>query len=137
MSGARGLYPSAGLARYEYRKHGTCTGLSARDYFATVAYVRDNINVPPMLKAPQATQDLSPRAIQQAFIDANANLKPINMAITCARGQLVDVRFCLTRNLRAFATCPNVTARTCRDNFDLSRSGALTIPMTRAGRVSL
>ncbi len=116
LSTARGLYPTAGLARYEYRKHGTCTGLGARAYFATVRYVRDNIAIPPMFQAPQQPQRLSPRAIQQAFLDANANLKPTNMAITCVRGQLVDVRFCLTRNLRAFATCPKVTARGCRSN---------------------
>ncbi len=116
FSTARGLYPTMGLARYEYRKHGSCTGLAPRDYFATVRYVRDAIAIPPILRAPQQRQRLSPRAIQEAFIDANANLKPTNMAVTCVRGQLVDVRFCLTRDLRAFATCPKVTARTCRSD---------------------
>ena len=116
LSTARGLYPTTGLARYEYRKHGSCAGLTPREYFATVRYVRDNINIPPILEAPHERQRLSPRAIQDAFIAANANLKPVNMAITCVRGQLVDVRFCLTRDLRAFATCPKVTARTCRSD---------------------
>jgi len=116
LSTARGLYPTAGLARYEYRKHGTCTGLGARNYFSTVRYVRDNLNIPSMLQAPQQRQRLSPRAIQQAFIAANPNLKPTNMAVTCVRGELVDVRFCLTRDLRAFATCPKVTARNCRSD---------------------
>lgn len=114
LSTARGLYPTTGLARYEYRKHGTCTGLSARDYFATVAYVRDNIVVPPTFKRPADSQRLSPRDITRAFVDANANLKPTNMAVTCARGELVDVRICLTRDLRAFATCPEIAARSCR-----------------------
>jgi ribonuclease T2 len=116
LLGARGLYPTSGLARYEYRKHGTCTGLTARDYFATVAYVRDNLVIPPMLRAPSERQRLSPRDIQQAFLSANANLKPTNVAITCVRGELVDVRFCLTRDLRAFAVCPSVTGRTCRSD---------------------
>ena len=31
---AKGVYPDDGLARYEWRKHGTCTGLSPGDYFA-------------------------------------------------------------------------------------------------------
>jgi ribonuclease T2 len=116
LANARGLYPTAGLARYEYRKHGSCTGLSARDYFATVRYVRDNIAIPPMLKSPGERQRLAPRALQQAFMDANANLKPTNMAITCVRGQLADVRFCLTPNLRAFAICREVSGRTCRSD---------------------
>jgi len=116
LSGARGLYPSDGLARYEYRKHGTCTGLSPRDYFATVAYVRDNIVVPAMFRSVTQRQRASPRAIVQAFVDANANLRPVNIAVTCVRGQLTDVRICLTRDLRAFAVCPSVTGRTCRSD---------------------
>ncbi len=116
LANARDLYPTAGLAAYEYRKHGTCTGLSVRDYFAAVRYVRGQLVIPPMLQAPRERQRLSPRDIQQAFIDTNANLKPTNMAVTCVRGELVDVRFCLTRDLRAFATCPKVTSRTCRSD---------------------
>jgi ribonuclease T2 len=116
LSTARELYPSLGLARYEYLKHGTCTGLSARDYFATVRYVRDQLLVPPLLQSPRERQRLSPRAIERAFIEANANLKPTNMAVTCVRGELVDVRFCLSRDLRAFATCPKVSARSCRSD---------------------
>src|SRR5271167_1075896 len=47
----RGLYPTEDLARYEYRKHGTCTGLDARDYFADVRTVRDQLTIPSMLQA--------------------------------------------------------------------------------------
>jgi ribonuclease T2 len=36
------------------------------------------------------------------------------MAVTCERGELIDVRFCLTRDLRAFAICPDVARRSCR-----------------------
>lgn len=114
LAAARDLYPSLGLARHEYLKHGSCTGLGARDYFAAVRYVRDQIAIPPMLRAPSERQRLSPRAIQQAFIDANANLGPTSIAVGCVRGELVDVRICLTRDLRAFANCPRVTARGCR-----------------------
>ncbi len=117
LSTARGLYPTTGLAAYEYRKHGSCTGLGARDYFATVRYVRDQLVVPPLLQAPRESRRLSPRDIERAFIDANANLKPTNMAITCIRGELVDVRFCVARDLRAFATCPKVASRTCRSDM--------------------
>jgi len=114
LAAARGLYPSTGLAAYEYRKHGTCTGLSAADYFAAVRFVRDQLAVPAMLQAPQDWLRVSPNAIQQAFVAANANLRPDNMAVTCARGQLVDVRFCLSKDLKAFANCPKVAGHTCQ-----------------------
>ena len=114
LAAARGLYPTEGLARYEYRKHGTCTGLSAKDYFAAVRYVRDELKIPPMLEAPREWRRLSPQAVEQAFIAANANLGPDNMAVTCTRGELIDVRFCLTKDLKAFAACPKVAGHTCR-----------------------
>ena len=113
LAAARGLYPTNSLAAHEYRKHGTCTGLSAGDYFAAVRTVREELVVPPMLKSPREPLRLSPRAIEQAFIEANANLAPDNMAVTCARGELVDVRFCLSKDLKAFADCPKVAGHTC------------------------
>ncbi len=114
LAAARGLYPTEGLARYEYRKHGTCTGLGAKDYFAAVRYVRDQLDIPTMLQAPGEEQRLPPQAIEQAFIAANANLQPENMAVICARGELVDVRICLSKDLKAFAVCRKVAGHTCQ-----------------------
>ena len=48
------------------------------------------------------------------FVDANANLHPDNMAVTCGHGELIDVRFCLTKDLKAFSTCPKVSGHTCQ-----------------------
>jgi ribonuclease T2 len=67
-----------------------------------------------MLRAPRQAQRVSPQAIEQAFIDANSNLSANNMAVTCARGELVDVRICLSKDLKAFATCPKVSGHTCQ-----------------------
>jgi ribonuclease T2 len=114
LAAARGLYPTDDLAEHEYAKHGTCAGLSAADYFAAVRYARDHLKIPDMLKAPHQAQRLSPQGIEQAFIDANANLHPDNMAVTCGHGELIDVRFCLTRDLKAFSTCPKVSGHTCQ-----------------------
>jgi ribonuclease T2 len=116
LAATRGLYPAEGLAAYEYRQHGTCTGLSARDYFATVRYVRDQLVIPEILQGPRQRLRVSPADLQQAFVAANANLRPDNMAITCSRGQLVDVRFCLSKDLRAFAVCPKVSGHTCHSS---------------------
>ena len=110
---ARGLYPDDGLASYEYRKHGACTGLSASDYFAAVRYARGQLNIPPILQAPREGLHVSPDELEQDFIAANANLTAGAMAITCRRGELVDVRFCISKDLRAFASCPKVAGHTC------------------------
>ena len=113
LAAADALYPTRGLALHEYLTHGTCTGLSAADYFATVRYVRSQLNIPTMLQTPREQQRVSPDDIEQAFIAANANLTPDSMAVTCAHGELVDVRVCLSRDLKAFATCPKVAGHTC------------------------
>jgi ribonuclease T2 len=109
-----GLYPNDRLAAYEYRKHGTCTGLSAHDYFATVRNVRGRLRIPATLQAPHQQFSLSPADVEQAFIAANANLRPDNMAVTCSDGELVDVRFCLSKDLTAYAICRKVARHSCQ-----------------------
>ena len=108
-----GVYPDEGLARYEYRKHGTCSGLDPQAYFAAVKTLRDAIVVPDALKAPREAQTVSPDALTQAFIAANANLAVDNMAVTCRDGELIDVRICIAKSLTAFAQCPKVSGHTC------------------------
>jgi ribonuclease T2 len=108
-----GVYPDEGLARYEYGKHGTCSGLDPQAYFAAVKTLRDAIVLPETLKAPRQTLRTSPDALTQAFIAANANLTADNMAISCRDGELVDVRICVAKNLTAFAQCPKVAGHTC------------------------
>jgi ribonuclease T2 len=116
LAATRGLYPDEGLAAHEYRKHGTCTGLGAPDYFAAVRNVRDGLNIPAFLKAPHQWLSLSPADLLQAFVAANANLHADNMAITCSHGELVDIRFCLSKDLKAFAICPKVSGHTCHSS---------------------
>jgi ribonuclease T2 len=108
-----GVYPAPGLARYEYVKHGTCTGLSPENYFAAVKYARNQIAIPDFLQAPHDTLTKSPGDIASAFMAANPNLTADNMAITCSHGELVDVRICLSKDLRAFANCRKVSGHTC------------------------
>lgn len=109
----RGVYPDEGLARYEYLKHGTCSGLDPDAYFGAVKALRDEIVVPEALKAPHQALTMAPDELARAFAAANANLQPANMAITCRNGELIDVRVCVSRDLRAFANCPKVAGHTC------------------------
>lgn len=110
----RGTYPNEGLARYEYEKHGTCSGLSPSDYFSAVKYLREQIVTPDVFKAPHDALRLAPDDIARAFSAANANLHLDNLAVTCGHGELEDVRICVSKDLRAFAVCQKVASRTCR-----------------------
>ena len=46
LAGTDGVYPDEGLARYEWRRHGTCSGKSPTDYFAAAKAARDSIVIP-------------------------------------------------------------------------------------------
>ena len=107
------VYPSRGLAIHEWKSHGTCTGLDAAHYFRAVQYARNEFKIPEAFARPRTRFSASPDEIIKQFAAANANLTADSMAVTCAHGELVDVRFCLTRNLGAFALCPKVVRRSC------------------------
>ena len=111
---ARDLYPDDGLARYEWRKHGTCTGLSPTAYFAAVRQARTGIVVPPPLLAPDEPQALAPIEIARGFMAANPGLRLGSIAVTCRAGELAEVRLCLSKNLRGYAACPEVARDACR-----------------------
>jgi ribonuclease T2 len=114
MREADGLFPSEGLARYQWRKHGTCSGSSPAAYFADVRKARDKIAIPPLLTSVERDRTLDPMAIERAFTEANPGLRPDMMAVACRRGTLQEVRICLTRDLRGFRSCPEVDRAGCR-----------------------
>jgi ribonuclease T2 len=114
LSEAEGLFPTEGLARYQWRKHGTCTDLSPAAYFSNVRRARDRITIPPALEQAERDRRWSPIDLERAFAAANPGLRPDMMAIACRRGVLQEVRICLTRDLRGFRSCPEVDRAGCR-----------------------
>ncbi len=110
-----GVYPNRGLARYEYEKHGTCTGLSPEAYFSMVKDMRDQIVIPDLFKAPQSAANVSSDGIVRAFMASNPNMQANNIVVTCVRGELTDVRICVGKDLHAYAVCPpKVLSHSCR-----------------------
>jgi ribonuclease T2 len=113
LQGAAGVYPSEGLARYEWRKHGVCAGKSPTDYFADVRRARDAIAIPPPLQKATADQNWTAIDIERAFIAANGRLRPGMIGVACAHGALQEVRICFSKDLRDFRACPEVARRGC------------------------
>ncbi len=114
MELTHGVYPDEGLARYEFRKHGTCAGQSAADYFRDVAFARDQIKIPGEFNALKQDEQVAPADIARAFQAANPRLRPGMMAVGCQRGVLQEVRFCMSKDLRDFRPCPEVARGSCR-----------------------
>ncbi|MEL7214962.1 MAG: ribonuclease T [Pseudomonadota bacterium] len=107
-----GPMETEGLARYQWDKHGTCTGLSPTDYADRVDAAFTSI-APPRL--PRETTAVG---VIAAFREANG-LPPGGLSVSCDEGHLRDVRICLSLDLEPIA-CPFVKARPC--------PGALAVP---------
>lgn len=113
VDGMLDLMPSKRLIVNEWKKHGTCSGLSASDYFALVRDVRTRIAIPNVYVNPDSWQTLSPNAVEAAFRAANPGLESNAMAVTCDSRHLREVRICMTQDLK-FRPCPEVDRKACR-----------------------
>lgn len=90
---------SSGLARHQWRKHGRCTGLSARAYFALSRKAYEQINEPDVFEQLDRSVTLPARVIEAAFLKANPDWEPDMLTITCRAGRVAEARLCLSRAL--------------------------------------
>jgi ribonuclease T2 len=121
LDAAAGLMPSRDLARYEWRKHGTCSGLAPSQYFSAAARAQSALAIPPRFGENDETATVLD--VERAFAEANPGLRPDMMAIDCGkdddgRSVLDEVRFCMSRDLKRFLPCPAEVERGgCRARF--------------------
>ncbi|HRJ68467.1 MAG TPA: ribonuclease T2 [Beijerinckiaceae bacterium] len=114
MDKAMQVFPDEGLARYEWRKHGTCAGGSPADYFEEVTVARGKVTIPEEFTRPVRAFSTTPLEVERAFVAANRGLRSDMMSVQCNRNVLREVRICFTRDLRSFVTCPEVNRSGCR-----------------------
>lgn len=93
------LYGSSGLAWHQWNKHGTCSGLSAADYYALAELAYDRIERPTLLRQLDREVALPARVIEEAFLEVNSDFSDQMMTVTCRDGRIQEMRICLTRDL--------------------------------------
>lgn len=103
---------TAGLAWYQWNKHGVCSGLSAPDYFALARNAYAKIVRPPVLRRVQKPITLPASVIEAAFLRDNPTLSADQITITCKQGYIQEARICLTRDLE-FRRCGDDAVRDC------------------------
>jgi ribonuclease T2 len=107
------LYGSSGLAWHQWRKHGRCTGLSARDYYRLSARAADRVRMPQAFAALTRDRRLAAAEVEAAFLAANRGLAADMLTVTCRDGAIYEVRVCLTRDLEP-RRCGADAIRDCR-----------------------
>ncbi len=127
IDGMLDIMPSPKLVIQEYKKHGTCSGLSPRDYYDSARRVYRSIRIPERFADLSQPLTVSPEEVRQAFVDANPKLSADMIQVGCSRNLLRDVRICFTKDF---------APRSCsqgEQNRNLCRSSSVTMPPVRGG----
>ena len=109
----RDIMPSAGLMGHQWRKHGSCAGVSQEDYFRLVRAAREAVSIPRSYQDPAGDASVAPDAVEEAFMAANPGMKADGIAVSCDGRHLAEVRICLSKDME-FRSCRRVDARACR-----------------------
>lgn len=100
MTGAMAdIMGTSGLAWHQWKKHGTCSGLSAREYFDLSRAAYDTIERPAVLRKLDSTIRLPAHLIEEVFLKNNPQLEADGLTITCKQGHIQEARICLSKDL--------------------------------------
>ncbi|OLP58522.1 hypothetical protein BJF93_16805 [Xaviernesmea oryzae] len=105
--------PALGLIGHQWRKHGSCTGLSQADYFATLRKAREKLRLPESLQPRASDRPDSAAALEEALTEANPGLTREAIALDCDKSRLEEIRICMTKDL-GFRACPELDRKGCR-----------------------
>jgi ribonuclease T2 len=111
------LMPAPQLIFNEWDRHGTCSGLAPRVYFAMLRKARAAVKIPPDYIDLKQPLTVTPGAVADAFVKANPGLSPGAIAVGCDHKRLTEVRLCLSKDLSMdvqFHDCAEIAKRTCR-----------------------
>lgn len=123
------IMPSPRLIIHEYKKHGTCAGLTAKAYYAQARRLFNMINIPERYKNTSKTLLVTPAEIEKDFLTANPEMDADMISVSCSRrGRLREMRICFSKNGEL---------RSCGINENqkrLCRQPKIALPPVRQGR---
>ena len=90
---------TSGLAWHQWKKHGTCSGLSANAYYDLSREAYGLITRPAAFRKLDKPVTLPASLVEKAFLQANPRLKPDMLTVTCRDGHIQEVRVCLSKAL--------------------------------------
>jgi ribonuclease T2 len=104
---------TAGLAWYQWKKHGRCAGLPPEDYFALARAAWDRVALPDVFMRLDRSVRLPASVVEEAFLAANPDWEPDMVTITCRENRIQEARICLTKDLDP-RPCGADAVRDCR-----------------------
>ena len=117
IDGMMDVMPSKKLIIHEWKKHGTCSGLSQAEYFNSARQVFGGLKIPARYLSPQAPVTITPEQLVVDFVKSNTGLTADMLSVQCgnATGQarLSELRLCVNK-AGSFVACGMNEARQCR-----------------------
>lgn len=107
------IMPSRGLVFHQWRKHGTCSGLSPESYFELSRAAKTKVAIPSQFVRLTNYLTVKPEDVEEAFLAANPKLQQNAIAVTCSNRYLREVRVCMDKRLE-FRACAEVDSKACR-----------------------
>jgi ribonuclease T2 len=111
------IMPSRNLIIHEWRKHGSCSGLSQADYFMAIRSLRDRLRIPARYLSPTTEIRTTPQQLVRDFVQSNKNLTSEMISVQCGNARdtarVSEIRICLDHK-GEFAPCGRNEARHCR-----------------------
>ena len=105
------IYPDPGLLQHEWQTHGTCSGLSADDFFTDARNAFNSVTAPPTLLGLTSQISMPPEEILGLFTKSNPAIPSSSLALSCSSNYLTAVEVCLDKSLHPIE-CPGI--RSCR-----------------------
>ncbi len=111
------VMPSKRLIIHEWKKHGTCVGVSMADYFRATRLLFEKVRIPARYLSPTSTVTTTPEQLVTDFVKTNRDLTADMISVQCGnsrdRGRLSELRICLDRRGN-FSQCGENERRQCR-----------------------
>ena len=104
---------TAGLAWHQWKKHGVCSGLSPSAYYALSREAYGRVVRPPVFRKLDKPVRLPASVVEDAFLQANPEMEPDGVTITCRNGHIQEARICLSRDITP-VPCGQDVVRDCR-----------------------
>ena len=101
------IMPDRSLIQHEWRAHGSCSGLSPRDYFAAVRQAAAKVKFPARLSPRRRNPAITPDELEQELQSASGFTVPATR-VACRESELTEIRVCFSKNLDPVPCGPSV-----------------------------
>lgn len=112
-AGMADIMGASGVAWYQWKKHGACTGIEAAQYFQLMRYALDKVSLPKVLHDLGRDVTLPTSVVEAAFLEANPGMERDQITITCRSKRIQEARICMDKGLK-LRRCGDDVIRDCR-----------------------